>query len=71
MPPFLGTAAEADSIAGYIERRVDGRPMADIYRLQGVELGRKVYAIRCGKCHTTGNAGFACFSAGRRPTTGV
>jgi mono/diheme cytochrome c family protein len=54
MPPFLGTAAEAEKIAGYLARRTDRRPMAEIYKLEGVELGRKIYAIRCGGCHVIG-----------------
>ena len=28
--------------------------MRDVYRLKGVELGKKVYEIRCGKCHVIG-----------------
>jgi mono/diheme cytochrome c family protein len=54
MPPFVGTPAEADAIAGYIVTRIDARPMAAVYGLQGVELGKKVFAVRCAKCHTTG-----------------
>ena len=57
MPPFLGKPAEAESIAGYVHQQMDQRPLADVYRLQGVELGRKVYQIRCGKCHELGGTG--------------
>ena len=57
MPPFWGNAGEADLIAGYIHRRGDARPLGEIYGLQGVELGRKVFEVRCGKCHTPGTPG--------------
>ncbi len=54
MPPFLGTSAEARSIADYLERQLDHRSVSEIYGLQGVALGKKVYEIRCGKCHVLG-----------------
>ena len=54
MPPFLGTPAEAGLIADQIYQRVDPRPLAAIYHLEGAALGRKVYDIRCGKCHVPG-----------------
>ena len=54
MPPFLGTAAEAEKIAEHLYQRTDQRPLADIYKLDGTALGRKVYDIRCGKCHALG-----------------
>ncbi len=54
MPPFAGTPEDADALAAYLERHTDRRPMAAVYGLQGVDLGRKVFAVRCGKCHTTG-----------------
>ncbi|NQU09536.1 c-type cytochrome [bacterium] len=57
MPPFLGTAAEADQIAAHIHARVDHRPLDELARLQGVDPGRKAYDIRCGKCHQIGGAG--------------
>ena len=57
MPPFLGTASEADAIAAHIETGLDHRPMSSIYGLQGVELGQKVFQIRCGKCHPMGGRG--------------
>ena len=47
MPPFLGTAAEADEIAGYLYERIDHRPIAD---------GATAYQVRCGKCHVLGAA---------------
>ena len=56
MPPFLGTAAEADKISDYLSQRIDKRPLAEIYKLEGAELGRKAYALRCGKCHVIGAA---------------
>ncbi|MEJ2720824.1 MAG: c-type cytochrome [bacterium] len=54
MPPFLGTDEEAGLIAAHIWEHVDQRPLRDVYRLKGVELGKKVYEIRCGKCHVIG-----------------
>ncbi len=54
MPPFQGTEQEAKLLAEYIYAQVDHRPFEQIYPLQGVELGRKVYQIRCGKCHIVG-----------------
>jgi len=57
MPPFLGTAGEADAIAGYLEVRTDRRPLAAIYGLPGVDLGKKVFDVRCGKCHPIGSTG--------------
>jgi len=52
MPPFLGTAGEADQIAGYIYRRVDQRPFDQIY--SATDLGRQAFTVRCGKCHQPG-----------------
>jgi len=54
MPPFYGTAAEADYIAAYIDHRLDQRSLATLSGLQGVSLGKKVFEIRCGKCHPMG-----------------
>jgi mono/diheme cytochrome c family protein len=54
MPPFLGTAAEADAVAAHIGQGLDRRPISAIYGLQGVALGQKVFQIRCGKCHVMG-----------------
>lgn len=51
MPPFLGTEVEANLIASHLYKQLDHRSLKDIYGLEGVELGRKVYEIRCGKCH--------------------
>lgn len=56
MPPFPGTAAEAEKIADYLSRHIDKRPLAEIYKLEGAELGRKAYELRCGKCHVIGAA---------------
>jgi mono/diheme cytochrome c family protein len=57
MPPFWGTAAESGQMAVYIGSRTDRRSLHAIYGMEGVRLGKKVYEIRCGKCH---------FSGGRR-----
>jgi mono/diheme cytochrome c family protein len=54
MPPFQGTEKEARLIAEYIYSQIDHRPFEQIYNLKGVELGKKVYEIRCGKCHVMG-----------------
>jgi mono/diheme cytochrome c family protein len=54
MPPFLGTASDAEAIAKHIFSQTDHRSVADIYGLSGVELGRRVYDLRCGKCHVIG-----------------
>jgi mono/diheme cytochrome c family protein len=54
MPPFMGTPAEAELIADHLYRRVDHRPLTEIYHLEGTALGRKVYDLRCGKCHVLG-----------------
>ncbi len=54
MPPFPGTAAEAGALADFLHRRTDRRPLAEIYRLEGTALGRKVYEVRCGRCHEFG-----------------
>jgi mono/diheme cytochrome c family protein len=54
MPPFLGTPAEADEIAGYLFERIDHRPLEEICKAQGIDLGQKAYAIRCGNCHVVG-----------------
>ncbi len=54
MPPFLGTTSEAVAIARHIYAQTDRRSVAEIYGLSGVELGKKVYDLRCGKCHVIG-----------------
>ncbi|HUV30888.1 MAG TPA: c-type cytochrome [Acidobacteriota bacterium] len=54
MPPFHASESEAGLIAAHLYGQMDGRSIAEIYRLEGVELGRKVYDIRCGKCHVMG-----------------
>ena len=54
MPEFLGTDEEAQLIASHIYSQTDHRPIAEIYNLEGVALGKKVYDIRCGKCHIFG-----------------
>ncbi|UCD65142.1 MAG: c-type cytochrome [Candidatus Zixiibacteriota bacterium] len=54
MPPFMGTQEEAELIAAHIHARLDNRHLGEIYGLGGVELGRKVYRVRCGGCHEIG-----------------
>ncbi len=54
MPPFLGTEEESRLIAGHLWPEVDQRPLAGITGLSGVDLGRRVYAVRCGPCHRFG-----------------
>ncbi|KAA3633779.1 MAG: hypothetical protein DWP97_08365 [Calditrichaeota bacterium] len=54
MPPFLGTEEEAQMIAAHLVPKLDSRHIADIYGLEGIALGKKVYDIRCGKCHVIG-----------------
>jgi mono/diheme cytochrome c family protein len=54
MPPFYGTEDEAALIAEHIWARVDQRPFAEVYGLSGVELGAKVFEVRCGRCHVFG-----------------
>jgi len=57
MPPFLGTASEADAIAAHIETGLDRRHISAIYGLQGVALGQTIFEMRCGKCHPMGGRG--------------
>ena len=57
MPPFFGTGQEADLVAAHIYGKVDNRHLKDIYGLSGVELGKKVYDVRCGACHEIGGYG--------------
>ncbi|HUI07568.1 MAG TPA: c-type cytochrome [Verrucomicrobiae bacterium] len=54
MPPFLGTAAEADKIAEYLYQRIDHRPLAEICKQENVDLGQRAYDVRCGNCHIVG-----------------
>ena len=54
MPPFLGTAAEADKIAGYIYDHLYHRTLMAICKETGEDLGRKAYNVRCGNCHIVG-----------------
>jgi mono/diheme cytochrome c family protein len=54
MPPFLGNEAEAQMIAAHLYAQTDHRSTSQIYGLKGVDLGKKVYEIRCGKCHVIG-----------------
>lgn len=54
MPPFMGSEKEIKMLASHIYSRLDHRPLAEIYSLSGIGLGRKVYEIRCGGCHQFG-----------------
>jgi mono/diheme cytochrome c family protein len=54
MPPWMGTQEEAQLLAAHIYKEVDHRPISEIYGLSGIDLGRKVYDIRCGSCHEFG-----------------
>lgn len=54
MPPFLGTENESKLIAAHIYQLTDHRSLGEIHSLSGMELGRKVYEIRCGTCHQIG-----------------
>lgn len=54
MPPFAGTPADAEQIADYLWSHMDQRPLEDITGLQGAALGKRVYVLRCGKCHEIG-----------------
>jgi len=54
MPPFLGTDEEIVIIAAHIYEQIEKRPLSAVYDLEGVALGRKVYEVRCGKCHVFG-----------------
>jgi mono/diheme cytochrome c family protein len=57
MPPFLGTPAEADEIAGYVYDRMPHRTLTAICKETGEDLGARAYAVRCGNCHRPGTAG--------------
>lgn len=54
MPPFAGTDDEALILASHIYNRLDQRSLKEIYGLDGLALGDKVYQIRCGGCHQFG-----------------
>jgi mono/diheme cytochrome c family protein len=54
MPPFPGTQDDARMIAAHLYPQLDHRSTSEIYGLSGVDLGRKVYEIRCGSCHEIG-----------------
>ncbi len=66
MPPFYGTEEEAALVGDHIWERVDQRPFAEIYGVSGLELGRKVFAVRCGRCHVFGG-----FQDNRESLTGL
>ncbi len=54
MPEFYGTDEEIEVLAAYIDSNIDHRHLSAIYGISGVALGKKVYDIRCGKCHVIG-----------------
>jgi mono/diheme cytochrome c family protein len=54
MPPFLGTKDEARLLGEHIWKQVDQRSLGEIYGLSDLELGKKVYDVRCGRCHEFG-----------------
>ncbi len=54
MPPWLGTEEEAHLLAAHICEQTDHRHISEIYGLEGVELGKKVWDVRCGSCHEVG-----------------
>ncbi len=56
MPPFFGTVQEAEAIADYIGGNIDPRSLGEVYGIQGVALGKKVYQVRCGTCHIIGES---------------
>ncbi|MCX7824962.1 MAG: c-type cytochrome, partial [Verrucomicrobiae bacterium] len=57
MPRFAGTKEESEKIAEHIFKHIDKRPLGEIYKLEGVALGRKAYEVRCGRCHVLGGYG--------------
>jgi mono/diheme cytochrome c family protein len=54
MPPFLGTAEEADLLAAHLWGKLDQRPFAEVHGAEGVALGEQVFRVRCGICHEQG-----------------
>ncbi|MBU0984904.1 MAG: c-type cytochrome [candidate division Zixibacteria bacterium] len=54
MPPFLGTEEEAALIGDHIYGLIDQRHLAEITGAEGAELGKRVYDVRCGRCHVFG-----------------
>ena len=66
MPPFLGTDGEAGLVANHIWNLVDQRPFSEIHAETGVALGRKVFEVRCGRCHEFGG-----FRDNRESLTGL
>jgi mono/diheme cytochrome c family protein len=54
MPEFYGTDEEIDMLAAYLDSKIDHRHLGEIYGLSGVALGKKIYDVRCGKCHVMG-----------------
>ncbi|HPC10782.1 MAG TPA: cytochrome ubiquinol oxidase subunit I [candidate division Zixibacteria bacterium] len=54
MPPWTGTPEEARLLAAHLAARTDRRPFAEVCGLSGVDLGRRVYEVRCGSCHVLG-----------------
>jgi mono/diheme cytochrome c family protein/cytochrome bd-type quinol oxidase subunit 1 len=54
MPPFPGNAEERKILGSWLAARVDTRPVHVIHDLEGEALGRKVYEVRCSRCHVRG-----------------
>ena len=54
MPPFLGSEEEIGLLAAHINKQINHKSLSEIYGLTGMELGQKVYQIRCGGCHQIG-----------------
>jgi mono/diheme cytochrome c family protein len=54
MPPWYGTEEESQLLAAHLYKQVDQRHMSEVYGLSGVELGRKIYELRCSGCHEIG-----------------
>jgi len=55
MPPFPGTAQEADLLAAWLHTRSGRRPLSEVHA--GPLLGRRAFEIRCGVCHPVGGPG--------------
>jgi mono/diheme cytochrome c family protein len=54
MPEFLGTEEERLLLTDYLLSQTDRRPVEQVYPVQGIALGKKVFDLRCGKCHLFG-----------------
>ncbi len=54
MPEMRMPDEEVEKLALYLEKQIDKNHIKDIYGLSGLELGKKVFDIRCGRCHEMG-----------------